>query len=270
MRSSSKHARNLSLWIGLGILVVVFALSLWANVAPPFDPYDSVGGRLEAPNAVHWFGTDNIGRDVFTRVMQSGLLGLGTSASAAVSAEIIGVVIAAVAISGGRAVQELIMRFADAFLAIPGILIVLLLRVVLGAGTVQLIIAMVVLYVPSVIRVARGAMIEVNTSDFVVLARQQGVSRARIMFLYLIPNAYPTLLVQVANIASRIIVLEAALSYLGQGIQPPVPSAGRMLYENQVYMQPAPFLLVAPALIIFALATGWNLLADGLQRKLAV
>ena len=262
--------RNYSFWLGIIVLAAILLLAIWTHARPPYDPYETVGGRLEAPSSSHWFGTDNIGRDVFTRVAQSGLLGLAASALASIGAVLLGILVAAVAINNGRLVHELIMRFTDAFLAIPGILLVLILRVILGAGTIQLIIAMILLYIPAVTRVARGAMLEVNARDYVLLARQQGVSKWRITFRYLVPNASSTLFVLTATIASRIIVLEAALSYLGQGIQPPTPSAGRMLYENQVYMPTAPFLLIAPAILIFLLASGWNLLADGLQQRLAI
>ncbi|MDR0837229.1 MAG: ABC transporter permease [Propionibacteriaceae bacterium] len=261
---------NVSLIAGIAIIAGLTLLGVVMTFWPLNNPSLSLGGRLEGPSARFWLGTDDIGRDTFTRVAQAALTGVAVSIAAAAGACMVGAVIGAFTgyVSGWP--DKVIMRVVDALLAIPSILIVLILRLVLGTGVWQLVLALAFLYSPSVVRVIRSTVLVTRRSDFVALAEIAGVNTPSILLKYLLPNSLPTLLVQGASVGSNAVVLEAVLSYLGQGIQPPQPSAGRMLYEYTKFMQTSPMLLIAPAMVVFLLTVGWNLTADGLQRALLI
>lgn len=261
---------NASLWVGIALILAVALLWAWATLAPMHNPYASIGGRLDAPSAEHLLGTDNIGRDLFTRVSLSGGAGILTSIATAILACLIGTIAGVAAGYLGGIVDLAVMRIVDAMLSLPGILLVLILRVVLGTGTPQLILAMSILYAPTVARVLRSSVLVTKSSDFVRAAVVSGVRTPTIILRYLIPNSWSVLLVQASTIASNVVLLEATLSYLGQGVQPPFPAAGRMLYEYQQFLQIAPLLLLAPAVIVFSLAAGFNLISDGLQKKFSI
>lgn len=261
---------NASLWLGIALIVAVGLLWVFAELAPLHDPYRSIGGRLDAPGGGHPLGTDDIGRDLFTRVALSGGSGILNSIATALAACAIGTLAGVTAGYVGGIVDTIIMRIVDAMLSIPGILLVLILRVILGTGTWQLILAMSILYAPTVARVMRSSVLVTKSSDFVSAAIVSGVRTPTIILRYLIPNSWSVLLVQASMIASSVVLLEATLSYLGQGVQPPLPAAGRMLFEYQSFIQTAPMLLIAPAVIVFALAAGFNLISDGLQKKFSI
>lgn len=262
--------RNPSLLLGVLLIGMVGALWLIASLSDGNDAFTSVGGRTEGPSARHLLGTDDIGRDLFTRVALSGGSGIFTSISTALVACAIGTVAGVTAGYFGGLIDEIIMRIVDAFLAIPGILLVLILRLILGTGNFQLVLAMSIIFAPTVARVMRSSVLVTKSSEFISAAKVSGVPTARIIFRYLIPNSWSVLFVQGSTIASLVVMLEATLSYLGQGVQPPVPAAGRMLFDYQQYMQTSPLLLIAPGLVVFALAAGFNLLADGMQTRLAI
>jgi peptide/nickel transport system permease protein len=259
-----------SLWAGVGLVALLAAAGLLFLFAPPADPYATGPDVFAAPSPAHPLGTDNIGRDTFSRVVIAGGIGVAVSAASTVSAALAGSVLGLLAGYFGGWLDAVLMRGVDGLLAIPGILIALVIRVMFGAGPWQLILAMGIIFTPMLARVMRGPALVLRDADFTAAARVAGISHARIILTHILPNAASPLLVQAAAIASSAVGLEAALSYLGQGIQPPTPSAGRMVEEYQSYLQTQPQLVVYPALAILALAFGWNLIADGLQRRLSL
>lgn len=217
------------------------------------------------PGLHHLLGTDNLGRDLLTRVCVGARYSLTVDVLSTSLAALLGVPLGILAGYRGGRVDALIMRLVDTMLAMPPMLVALALIVILGHSTAPLVIGIGVVFVPYWVRVVRAHALTVRERDFVAAARVARVSDLTIMRRHVFPNVSSTVLVQFANTASIIVVLEASLSYLGLGVAPPAPSWGRMIFNAQTYMETAPMTLVAPALLLIATTIAWNLLADGLQ-----
>lgn len=254
---------------GLVILVGVVVWGTWMSIAPPFDPLASVAGSLLDPSAAHLLGTDNVGRDTMVRLAIAGRSSLLISGGAALLAAVVGTVLGVVAGYTGGITDTIIMRAVDAVLSIPAILVALVVGVVIGSGPLPLVIALGFVFAPTFARVMRAPVLALRERDFVLAAQINGVRPVRIAVTHLLPNALTPLVIQFASVASNVVLLEAALSYLGQGVQAPQPSAGRMISEFTRFMQTQPLLIVLPAVLIVLLSAGWNLLADGVQATLA-
>lgn len=261
---------NRSLVLGVGILLLFVVVGIWESVMPYHDPYATGGTPFAATSVDHPLGTDNIGRDTFTRVLLAGRSGVIISALSTLFATVLGAGMGIVAGYRGGLLDSVLMRNIDGALALPGILIALLIRVILGAGVWQLVFAMSIIFAPSMARVARGCTLLIRRQEYVQAAQLSRLGSTAIIVRHVVPNIAPSLLVQSASIASTCVALEAALSYLGQGIQPPIPSAGKMIFDYQVYMQTTPILVLAPSLVVLALAVAWNLIADGIQEAMSM
>jgi len=252
--------------LGLGILVFIFLASVVAAVFPPFSPTAIGDDSFALPGAEHWLGTDNLGRDTFTRLFIAAGTTLMISAAATLISAVLGTALGLIAGYRGGIADSIIMRGADVLLAIPAILMALIVRVIIGPGIIPLIIAMGIIYTPTFARVMRAPVLAMRDRDFIVAAQLAGTPAPIIAIKHMLPNALTPLMVQAAITASEAVLLEAGLSYLGQGVQPPNPSVGMMISEFQKYVQDSPLLVILPAIVIVAIAAGWNLIADGLQR----
>lgn len=258
-----KLARELK--IGLGILLSILVASILAVLFPPFS-YTAIGDDSFAlPNGTHWLGTDNLGRDTFTRLFIAAGTTLMISAAATLISAVLGTALGLIAGYRGGIWDSIIMRGCDVLLAIPAILMALIVRVIIGPGIIPLIIAMAIIYTPTFARVMRAPVLAMRDRDFVIAAELAGTPAALIAIKHMLPNALTPLMVQAAITASEAVLLEAGLSYLGQGVQAPDPSVGMMISEFQKYVQDSPLLVILPALVIVLIAAGWNLVADGLQ-----
>lgn len=261
--------RNITLTSALVLLAVLLLL---AFAVGPLSPYDvnAIGEEpLQGPSGSHWFGTDNLGRDVFTRVAVATRYGLLISLLSTALAAVAGTLIGLFAGYLGGWFDQLSMRLVDILLAVPAILLALVVRVIVGPGLWPLVIALAIIFTPTFARVMRAPALVLREREFVLAAQVNGVSTAGITLRHVLPNALTPLLVNFANTASVAVLLEASLSYLGQGVQPPDPSAGRMINESQRFLQEQPMLLIGPALLIVVMTVAWNLLADGLQERLS-
>jgi peptide/nickel transport system permease protein len=245
---------------------------LIAVLGPWIAPYGSnqqiVADARQAPTAVHWFGTDNLGRDVFSRVVLGArdilsLAGLGTLAAVALGTSL-GL------ISGylGRFFDEALMRFFDSLLAMPALLLALLLLGTLGPSRNSVLMVIVVVYTPIVARVVRSVVLAVKTKAFVEAARVQGESLGAILFREILPSTLPALAVEASLRFSYAIFLVASLGFLGVGVQPPSPDWGLMVKEARSYVDQAPWALYFPAGAIALAVIGVNLMSDGLKRVL--
>ncbi|MEM7269438.1 MAG: ABC transporter permease [Pseudomonadota bacterium] len=258
---------NWSVRIG-GALTLVFALG--ALVSFLWTPFDvevlDIGSKLLLPSGLHWFGTDHLGRDIFSMIM----VGARTSIAVAFIAVGIGVVLgvplglAAAARRGGW-LDEVIMRTNDLIFAFPSLVIAILITAVFGPGAVNAIIAIGIFNVPVFARLARGAALTLWAREFVMAARVAGKSAARISVEHILPNILNLLIVQSTIQFSLGILAEAGLSYVGLGAQPPIPSWGRMLAESQTMIYIAPHLAIFPGLAIVLTVLGLNLMGDGLR-----
>lgn len=258
-----------SFWGGAGILAGLLILATWMTLWPLHDPLVSSGTPLEGPGWQNPLGTDNLGRDTFTRLALAAQTSLLISGAAALLGAVIGTTFGLIAGYVGGWVDAVIMRVVDAVLALPAILVALVVGVIIGNGPWPLILALGLVFAPGFARVMRAPVIALRERDFVLAARLSGVRGGRVIGEHLLPNVLTPLFVQFASVASQVVLIEAALSYLGQGVQAPEPSAGRMISEFTRFMQVQPLLIILPSLVIILLSAAWNLLADGMQDYLA-
>jgi peptide/nickel transport system permease protein len=257
----------------VGLILVAFHVIL-AIVSPAIAPYDfkeqSAQIILNAPSSEHWFGTDNLGRDVFTRTLLGGRQALLVTTISTVLAitwgGLLGVLLGLV---GGR-LDELLMRVVDAFLSLPWILVLLLIVVMVGFGAGVLIVTLGFFYGIPVIRMARAAAHDVVALDFVTAARARGESRFTIVRRELLPNVLDVLLVEGAMRWSWMLLAFSSLSFLGFGVTPPTPDWGLMISNARSFMSFAPWAALAPVVALSSLIIGINLSADALAKTLGI
>jgi peptide/nickel transport system permease protein len=262
--------------IGLAIVAVHVVLALAAPLLAPYSPVaPSPLSSLEGPSSAHLLGTDELGRDVLSRVLYGGRYALGLSLAAAVLAvglgAVIGCYVALFSATGRRAwVDEAVMRVVDAVLSVPAILALLVVVSVLGTGAPVIILAATVVYCPAVIRVVRAAALSVAGLDYVTSARARGESSWAIVRREIWPNVLDVVMVEFAMRASWIVLLISALSFLGFGVNPPTPDWGLMIAENRTSLAVVPWATVAPIIALATLIIGFNLAADGLAKARGV
>lgn len=253
---------------------ITMGFVLLAVVGPLVAPYGAneqiVRDARQPPTVAHPFGTDTLGRDVYSRVLRGardvlGLAGLGTLAAVA-----IGTTIGLFSGYVGGWVDEVIMRFFDSLLSLPALLLALLLLGSLGPSRLSVLIVIAVLYTPIVARVVRSVVLSVKTRGFVTAARVQGESLGHILFREILPSTLPALAVEAALRFSYAIFLVASLGFLGVGVEPPSPDWGLMVREARQTVTQTPWALYFPAGAIALLVIGVNLMADGLKRVLQV
>ncbi len=257
----------------VGLILVAFHVVL-AIVSPVIAPYDfrelSAQIILNAPSSEHWFGTDNLGRDVFTRTILGGRQAILVTTISTVLAitwgGLLGVLLGLV---GGR-LDELLMRLVDAFLCLPWILVLLLIVVTVGFGPGVLILTLGFFYGIPVIRMARAATHDVVALDFVTAARARGESRSTIVWRELVPNVLDVLLVEGAMRWSWMLLAFSSLSFLGFGVTPPTPDWGLMISNARSVMSFAPWAALAPVVALSSLIIGINLSADALAKALGI
>lgn len=250
------------------VIVVVLLLAALAPVLSAGSPEAmDFNAILAGPGLAHPLGTDNFGRDVLTRV----LFGLRVSMAAALGsvavALALGVPLGLLAGYRRGWIDAVIMRPADVVMSFPAIVLVVALAGVFGQNLGLMILTIGFVYVPVIVRVMRGAAMEVGTALFIEGAQSRGASHLRVMVRHVLPNAISPVLVQASALMGVAILMEAALSFIGLGVQPPTPSLGLMLSEGRSYMGDAPWLVVAPGLGIVAAVFGFNLLGDGMPRR---
>ena len=223
--------------------------------------------KFAAPSLRHLFGTDNFGRDIFSRVMQ----GLGTSvvisSLVVLFSGLIGILLGALTGYFGGVLDEIVMRITDAVNGFPSILLTLVIISILGSGKQNVIISMTIVFVPSYVRIVRSEFIRLRDADYIRRARLMGVGRLRILFVHILPNIFSVFWVSVMIGFNNAILAESGMSYLGIGVQPPDASLGKMLSDAQGYLQIAPWYALAPGLTIVWLVLGFSLFSEGIRRK---
>ena len=235
----------------------------------PYDPYaQDLGSALQAPGRAHLLGTDNVGRDVLSRVIWgtrvSLVAGFVSVAIAALAGSLLGI---AAGYSGGR-VDGLVMRVMDAVLSFPPLVLALALGAVLGAGLTGVLIALGVVYTPTFARLMRGQVLTVKARDYVEAARALGAPAWRIAWQHVLPNAAAPIVVQASLSVAFAILAEASLSFLGLGIQPPGASWGSMINAGRGYLQQAPWIVFGPGAALFVTVVGLNFVGDAIRDGL--
>jgi peptide/nickel transport system permease protein len=253
---------------GSGLLVVVIVGAVFAGVLTPHDPLSmTVADRLQPPSIQHPMGTDNYGRDVFSRVLHGARLSIEVGLAVMLFTVAVGVVFGLLSGYFAR-LDNAIMRVMDAMMAFPAILFAIAIMAVLGPKTVNVVIALGVVYAPRTVRIVRASVLAVKELDFIEAIRAQAASHLRILARHVLPNCMSPLVVQATFNFAYAILAEASLSFVGAGAPPPTPSWGNILSEGRIYMQNAPWITIFPGVAIAVTVLGLNLAGDGLRDVL--
>jgi len=247
-------------------MVAIIAIAIFAPIFEPFDPLQmDVGPKFQGPSAEYIMGTDMYGRDVLSRVLAGTSVSLTVGLAVVGLAMLIGVPLGLFAGFMGGIVDTLIMRFVDILLCFPWVLVALIIAAITGPGMTVVIVALVIAYIPTFIRLMQGMVLSVREKEYVEAALVTGEKRQSIIWRYILPNCIAPLIVEATLIMSFVILSEAAISYLGVGIQPPTPSWGTMLSESMTYLWPAPYLAIFPGIAIIITVLAVNIFGDGLR-----
>ncbi len=258
--------RHRLLLIG-GFLVGLVVLSaVFADVISPYSPYDiDVAHKLQPPSRAHWLGTDEIGRDVLSRIIHAARISVKVGAVAVSVGLIGGAIIGLSAGYFGGVIDMALMRFMELLFSFPAILLAIVLMAVLGTSILNAMTAIGIIFIPGFSRLARAATQEVLRQQYIEAARTIGMSDLRIVAAEILPNIITPLLVEAMAAFAYAVLLESSLSFLGLGAQPPAPSWGNMLNTGRGFMEQAPWLGVVPGVAMFLGVLGFNLLGDGLR-----
>ena len=257
--------------IGLAGFIIVMAVVVVALIGPllwPVNYSDQVFRRLQPPSTQNPMGTDNLGRDVFSRVIHGAQVSLQVASIAVGVAVLLGLAFGILAALYGGKLDALLMRFVDIMFAVPTLVLAILISGLLGPSRTNAMLAIGIVYAPVFARLARGTSLSVLSLPYIEAARSIGASRGRMILRYLLPNIAGSMIVLASVYLSAAILTEASLSFLGLGTQPPEPSWGGMLSDSRTYMEVAPWLAVFPGLAIMVVVLGFNFLGDGLRDVL--
>ena len=263
-----KIKKNPELYIGAAISILMILIIIAGLIFSPYDP-DAMDAahKLAKPSLKHILGCDNFGRDLYARLSVGGattlLVALGTVAIGVGAGTVIG------ALTGyyGGAVDEVLMRFNDAVLAFPSILLALVFISMFGSGTFKVVVALGIVFVPSFARIVRSEFMRCKNLDYVRSARLMGASDLRIMFVHILPNTIPVVLSSTVIGFNNAVLAEASMSFLGIGVQPPASSLGRMLSDAQAFLFSSPSYAIYTGVTIALLVLGFSLLGDGLKKN---
>lgn len=254
---------------GSVIIAAILICALFAPWIAPYSPYDlDYTAMLQGPSAAHWLGTDEIGRDILSRIIYGARISMQVAFIAAGIGLVFGAVIGVMAAYFGGIVDMVLMRFMELLFSFPAILLAVVLMASLGTSVLNAMIAIGIVFIPGFSRLARAATEVVLREQYVESARAIGMSHARILFREIAPNIVAPLLVEAAVAFSYAILLESALSFLGLGAQPPEPTWGNMLNTGRGFMAQSAIMSIAPGMAIFLTVIGFNLVGDGLRDAL--
>ncbi|WP_400163854.1 ABC transporter permease [Brevibacillus sp. TJ4] len=255
--------------VAMASLIFIILLVICAICVPWFTAYDyyttDLSGKNQKPSAEHWFGTDDLGRDIFERIWYGARISLQVGLTAALIDLIIGVIWGGIAGFYGGKVDEIMMRIADILYAVPYLLVVILLMVWMGPGVLTIIIALSITGWIGMARIVRGQLMQLKTQEFVLAARSLGADNRRLIFKHLIPNALGPIIVTLSLTVPNAIFTESFLSFIGLGVSAPIASWGTMSEEGLSAMRYYPWRLMFPAVFISVTILAFNLLGDGLR-----
>lgn len=266
-----KKSRNYNLIFGLAITAFMAVLIIGGMIYSPYDPDAMSRDIMQPPSVHHLLGTDNLGRDIFSRILAGAGTTLVIAAATVAAGLIIGIAVGAFTGYFGGWVDEILMRINDVITAFPSLLLALVLISLLGSGgkfgKYNVIIALSLLFIPSFSRIVRGEVAAQREKDYVRNARLMGVPTLRIIFVHIMPNVVPVLITSVAIGFNNAVLAEASMSYLGIGVQPPDASLGRMLSESQSYFFSMPWYALSAGGAIILLILGFSLISEGLGGR---
>ena len=255
---------------GLGIIIALVLVAIFADIIAPYSPVigDLKGARLLPPSATHWFGTDDLGRDIFSRIVHGSRLTLFVVVLVAVIAAPIGLLVGTVAGYAGGWIDAVLMRITDIFLAFPKLILALAFVAALGPGIENAVIAIAITSWPPYARIARAETLTVRNSDYIAAVQLMGASPFRIVLRHIMPLCLSSLIVRVTLDMAGIILTAAGLGFLGLGAQPPLPEWGAMIASGRRFILDQWWVAGMPGLAILVVSLGFNLLGDGLRDAL--
>lgn len=261
--------KNRLAMVGLAMLILLVFMAIFANVIAPY-PYDkqNYSEIMQSPSWQHLAGTDEFGRDILSRIIYGSRISLRIGFISLSAGAFMGCVLGAIAGYFGRMVDNVIMRICDILYGIPRVVLAIAIASTLGAGITSALIAVAVSSVPDFARVVRAATMTVRDQDYVEAARAIGAGTGRILTVHIFPNILAPIIVQATIGIGKAILLCASLSFLGLGIQPPVPEWGAMLSSARTYMRDNPYMVIGPGLAIMMTVMALNLFGDGLRDAL--
>jgi peptide/nickel transport system permease protein len=252
--------------LALVLLLLLLAVALFGGALAPYNPIlPSYGYLLTAPSGAHLFGTDEIGRDVLSRVLAGAGVSLSVAAVVLISGVVVGTILGALAGLFAGVVDEIIMRVTDVFLAFPSFILAAAVSASIGPGLNTLIISLSIVWWPWYARLARGQVLQIRSLDFVEAARALGVGTPRLLLRHILPNAVAPILVQVSLDVGYAILAASGLSFLGLGVQAPTPEWGTMIADAQNHLQDAWWMAAFPGAALAVAVLAFNLLGDGLR-----
>ncbi|RAP17582.1 hypothetical protein C2W59_02307 [Bacillus pumilus] len=252
--------------------VIVFLFLILAIFAPLIAPFgineQSLGERFSAPSAAHWFGTDDFGRDIFSRVVHGARISLWVGFFSVLGSVILGTLLGLIAGYGGRVLDAVISRVFDILLAFPSILLAIAIVSILGPSLQNALIAIAIINVPTFGRLVRSKVLSIKQEEYVLAAKAIGMSHRRIVLRHILTNSMVPVIVQATLAIGTAIIEAAALGFLGLGAQAPSPEWGKMLADARPYLVQAPWTLIFPGVAIMLTVLGFNLMGDGLRDTL--
>jgi peptide/nickel transport system permease protein len=255
--------------IGFVIIVGLIFMAIFAPLLAPYPPNTmDIPNKLQLPSAQHWLGTDSLGRDTLSRIIYGSRTSLIIGFSVMGISSVVGILLGLLAAYFGGAVYHIIMRFTDALMAFPMLLLALLVASLLGVGMLNVIIALGIGMIAAPCRLMCAVVMSVKQNDYVLSAQAMGMSNSRLMFQEILPNAFPPLLVMITIGIGAVILAEAGLSFLGIGITPPTATWGGMVNDGYKFIIGHPVLAISPGVAIMLIVFGFNMLGDGLRDAL--
>lgn len=264
-----RFRKNKMALVGSGIVLFFILLAVFAPFIAPYDMNDQqLSMRLQAPSKEHIFGTDDFGRDIFSRVVYGARISLWVGFFSVLGSVVIGSLLGIIAGYYGRWIDAVISRIFDIMLAFPSILLAIGIVAVLGPSLKNALIAIAVINIPNFGRLIRSRVLSIKQEEYITAAKAIGMSDARILFHHILPNSMAPIIVQGTLAIATAIIEAAALGFLGLGAQPPNPEWGKMLADSKAYLTQAPWTMVFPGLAIMLTVLGFNLMGDGLRDAL--
>lgn len=271
-RGIARFRANPLSMVGLTLLMLILVIAIIAPYVVPF-PEDAEGtvraiARLKPPGAPYWFGTDNVGRDIFSRLLMGTGLALRVGLVIIVLATAIGVTVGAVAGYAGGWVDDLLMRMTDIFLTVPGLVLAIAVTAALGKGMINVMIGISLVWWPGFARLTRSLVLSLREEAFVEAAHSIGVGHLRMLFQHILPNTLSPIIVKMSTDFGFAVLTAAALGFIGLGAQPPTPEWGAMINDGRDYFPDKWWVSTFPGMAIFLMVFSWNLLGDGVRDLL--
>jgi peptide/nickel transport system permease protein len=264
-----RFRKNKMALVGLGIVVFFILLAIFAPLLAPHDfKEQNLAERLQPPSSKHLFGTDDFGRDIFSRVIYGARISLWVGFFSVLGSVIVGSMLGIIAGYYGRWIDGIISRLFDIMLAFPSILLAIGIVAVLGPSLQNALIAIAVINIPNFGRLIRSRVLSIKQEEYVMAAKAIGMSDMRILFHHILPNSMAPIIVQGTLAIATAIIEAAALGFLGLGAQPPNPEWGKMLADSKDFLTQAPWTMVFPGIAIMLTVLGFNLMGDGLRDAL--